>query len=343
MQKAHVFHLNQLPSKSQIPSDSVLLYDSILQKKPFFRAWKKGFKYQLALKAGEDLKSLDSFTSVLKKLSALNLPQTTELTFVAVGGGSVGDFAGFLSSVFLRGRSLILIPSTWLSAVDSAHGGKNGINLLKQKNQVGTFHQPQKIFIVKQLLVEQPRARLTEALGEVIKIAIINNSRAFSKLEKADQKIDEKFIFKILPSLIESKYKIIKKDPFEIKGDRRVLNLGHTMGHVFESYYGWPHGVCVLLGTFFAARWSYQLKYLNQKDYLRIIHLIETIFQSINLSQDLAGLDEKFIENSLGKDKKRVSKKEVDFIFIKSIGKVVRKKVTFKKIQQEIRRQKRES
>lgn len=272
----------------------------------------------------------------------MDLNQTTELTFVAVGGGSVGDFVGFLSSVFLRGRPLILIPSTWLSAVDSAHGGKNGINLLRQKNQIGTFHSAHKIFIVKQLLKEQPAARLTEALGEVIKISIINNSNTFSKLEKSVGKIDEKLIFKILPSLIESKYKIIKKDPYETKGERRVLNLGHTMGHVFESYYGWPHGVCVLLGTFFSARWSYRLKYLKKNDYLRIVRLIEAVFQSINLNEDLAGLDEKFIEKSLSKDKKRVSKKEIDFIFIKKIGKVVRKKVTLEQIRQEIRRQKRE-
>ncbi|MBC7742433.1 MAG: 3-dehydroquinate synthase [Bdellovibrionaceae bacterium] len=342
MQKTEVFYPSKLPPRNTFPQESVLFYDSILNKNAAFKAWSKKFEFQLALKSGESLKTINSFSEVLTKLSKLAVPSTPRLTFIAVGGGSVGDFVGFLASVYLRGRALIQIPSTWLAAFDSAHGGKNGLNLLGQKNQLGTFHSPEKVYLVKELLVSQPSARMVEALGEVIKIAIIGQPRIFSVLEKNIFKLNAKHLIEILPAAVQAKYKIVGLDPYEKSGVRRVLNLGHTMGHVFESHFGWPHGICILLGTLFSVRWSYHLGCLSTRDYIRISNLIESAYTSINLNEDLAGVTEAQIKTALFKDKKRTSSSQIDFIFIKKVGSVTRKKVSVDEILAEIHRQKTE-
>lgn len=339
MQKTKILYSAKFPSRKSFPTESLLFYDSVLIKNPAFKAWSQRFEFKIALKSGESLKTLSSFENILEKISKLNISGTPKLTFIAAGGGSVGDFVGFLSSIYLRGRPLVMLPSTWLSAVDSAHGGKNGLNLSGQKNQVGTFHSPEKVFIVRELLLSQPHSRLIEGLGEFIKIAIINRPKIFRYLEEAIAKLNSQHLIKKLPEAISGKYKIVEQDPFEQKGVRRVLNLGHTMGHVFESHYGWPHGICVLLGLLFSIRWSYYLGYVKPKDYIRISNLIEGIYPSINLSEDLAGISESQLIKSLQKDKKRTSEKTIDFIFIKKVGAVQRKKVTIEKIWAEVRRQ----
>ncbi len=329
-----------MPAAKTFPSESVLFYDSILNKNPDFKKWAQAFPFKMALKSGESLKTISSMQHVLEKLANWEVPQTPQLTFVAVGGGSVGDFVGFLSSIYLRGRPFINIPSTWLSAVDSAHGGKNGLNLLAQKNQLGTFHSANKVYLVKQLLMSQPAPRMLEALGEVIKIAVIGHPALFANLEKSISKLNPKQMYDLLPAAIDTKNKIVKQDPYEKKGLRRVLNLGHTMGHVFESYYGWPHGICILLGTQFSVRWSYHLGLLKTNDFIRISNLIESSYSSINLTEDLMGISESAVKQRLLKDKKRTAKSEIDFIFIRKVGSVVRKKVTVDEILAEINRQK---
>lgn len=338
--KRPLHYSNKLPIRSVFPDETVLFYDSILASKPTFRIWLNDFKYKVPLKSGEQLKTLASFQKVLNKILDAQVPQSTELSFVAVGGGSVGDFVGFVASIYLRGRKLIHIPSTWLAAVDSAHGGKNGLNFKKTKNQIGTFHLPEKIYVVKDLLLTQSPARLKEAMGEIIKTAVLFDSSLFAELENNPQKITQENIFKKLPRLIEHKYKVVEQDPHEKKGLRRLLNLGHTMGHVFESYYGWPHGVCVLLGLQFSARWSFHKKILSEKDFVRISTLIDLMNLEQSLDMALLNMPPKKIISLLQKDKKLTSASVLDFIFIKKIGKAVRAKVTLEDILAEASRQK---
>lgn len=329
-----------MPKLKSFPSETVLFYDSILNKNPDFKEWVSAFPYKMALKSGEGLKSIQSMQQVLEKLAGWDVPHTPELTFVAVGGGSVGDFVGFLASIYLRGRPFINIPSTWLSAFDSAHGGKNGLNLLDQKNQIGSFHAAKKVYLVRSLLASQPAPRLVEALGEVIKISIIGHKNIFGFLERNIFKLNSNLMYNILPNAVAAKYKVVGKDPYEKLGHRRILNLGHTMGHVFESHYGWPHGICILLGTLFSVRWSFHLGLLSETDFIRIVHLIESAYTSINLTEDLIGMSENKVRQLLLKDKKRAGKAEIDFIFIKQVGEVIRKKVTVTDILNEIQRQK---
>lgn len=335
-----VVYLSKLPSRSQFPVESVLFYDSVLSSKPVFKKWAKQFEHTIPLKSGESLKTIDSFNQVLKKLTKQNIPQTTQLTFVSVGGGSVGDFVGFLASVYLRGRGLIYIPSTWLSAVDSAHGGKNGLNFEGVKNQVGTFYPPDKVYLCKELLNTQPEERLAEAMGEVIKTAILFDEKLFAEIEFHDKPFNSAQIWKRLERLVAHKYAVVEKDPNEKLGLRRLLNLGHTMGHVFEAHYGWPHGICVLLGLEFAANWSLEKKILKKPAHKRILAVIKKLNSESALRNALKGLSAKAVSELLKKDKKITESSVLDFIFIKDIGNCARKKVTLEEIVSEYQRQK---
>lgn len=342
MKKSQVIYQSQMPSPRAFPRETVLFYDSILLKNPKIKAWIRKFPFSLPLQSGEKLKDLNSLQKQLNVLNKLSVPQTTELTFVALGGGSVGDFVGFLASIYLRGRRLIQIPSTWLSAVDSAHGGKNGLNFQSEKNQLGTFYPADQIYIVSQLLETQPPARLQEAMGEFLKMAIICDKKTFVFLENNIAQLNSKKILSILPATIRNKYLVVAQDPYEQKGHRRVLNLGHTMGHVLESHYGWPHGLCVMLGMLFSIRWSYHLKIADEATYIRVSNLIEDIWPEQTLSDDLASMPLKLIEKKLSKDKKRTSNSTIDFIFVRRVGSVVRQKVKISEILAEVQRQTKE-
>ena len=323
-----------MPPRSQFPREAVLLYDSFLDRMPFFKLWKQKFEFRVPLQGGESLKTLGSYQKVLTQLSLLTIPQTQNLTFVAVGGGSVGDFTGFLASTFLRGRNFVQIPSTWLAAIDSAHGGKNGLNFAGVKNQIGTIYPASKVYLIKQLLKKQPSERIVDAMGEVLKIAIINTPQIIANLSSSKNDL-----FKALPVIIRAKMKVVQADPFEKMGLRRVLNLGHTMGHVFESYFKMSHGNAVRYGVLFSARWSFSAGILKEKDFVKIWKLLHEV-GPLDLQEKLKRIPAAKIEKLLLKDKKMVTTKELDFIFIEKIGKVVRKKVSVKSIMDEAQRQK---
>ena len=120
---------------------------------------------------------------------------------------------------------------------------------------------------------------------------------------------------------------------------RRVLNLGHTIGHVLESYHGWPHGLCVVLGILFSVRWSYHLDLMREDSYVKISNLIEEFWPQQNLASHLAEVPLSVLKKKLLKDKKLTSKSEIDFIFIQKIGLVVRRRVKVEAILEEVKRQ----
>lgn len=330
---------NKLPTLRQLQSDSkeptfVLFFDKKLLKLTFFKQWLRQFPSTVPLNAGESLKTLSSYQSCLVKIQ--KLPISKQTTFVAVGGGSVGDFVGFLASTFQRGKPLIHIPSTWLSAVDSAHGGKTGLNFLKTKNQIGTFYPAQQIFLCRELLFSQPHANTQDAFGEVIKTALINRPSLLNHLE-----ITADFVWKNLRTLISAKYDIVKKDPYETKGFRQVLNLGHTMGHVFESAHGLSHGQSVLLGLLFSLRWSHQKKYLSTTDFYKLCGLIFEVPFQLHYAKALRVADSK-IKTLLGKDKKTTSAYNLRFVFLREAGKPFIQTVSVKELLSEIQRQRKE-
>ncbi|MCB0368948.1 MAG: hypothetical protein KDD45_05710, partial [Bdellovibrionales bacterium] len=173
--KTDLIYANKLPHPSSLASVSILIYDKYLQKNPSLNKWIEQFSFSLPVKAGENLKQLNQFEKhLLTLLKIVEKAKTKNITIVALGGGSLGDFAGFLASVFKRGVPLIHIPSTWLSAIDSSHGGKTALNVAGYKNQIGTFYPANKIYIIKNLLLTQPQVRLADSMGEVLKTILIN-------------------------------------------------------------------------------------------------------------------------------------------------------------------------
>lgn len=333
--------VSELPTLAQVSHperQSVVIFDRILLKNAAFKKWVAQFELALPVQAGESLKTVQRYGQVLNQLQVWqNKNQITQkLQFVAIGGGSVGDFTGFLASTYQRGCPLVQVPSTWLAAVDSAHGGKNGLNLNSVKNQIGTFYPAYKIILSKKLLLNQPKERLTEAFGEIIKICVINQPKLFLRI-----KFTEYFVWKNLEKFIQAKMNVVNKDPLEKTGHRHILNLGHTMGHVFESELGLSHGKAVLMGMVFAARWSFYLGKLKQKDFIMLTQLItDTPYADLDFTKAYK-LSKQKITAALNQDKKSVTAKDksLRFIFINKPGSVTVAQKTVNEIVTEFERQ----
>jgi len=325
--------INSFSDYSQV--QSVVIYDRILLKNSSFKKWLDQFEFKIPVVAGEKLKTLDQFSNMLLRLQKWQGRLQGSFQFVAIGGGSVGDFAGFLASTYQRGRPLILIPSTWLSVIDSAHGGKNGLNLKGVKNQVGTIYPAAGIIVCKQLLDLQPQDRVFDAFGEVIKIILIDKPQYLKKV-----KMSGDYIWLNLKYFIQAKMNIVCQDPFEKKGLRHVLNLGHTMGHVYESEMNLPHGLAISLGLVFTARWSYELKLISQKTVIAVLQSILLNPQVEAQFKKSFKLSEKNILLKLNQDKKRSKKNsKIRFVFLSDTKKTIILEKSACEIIEEYRRQ----
>jgi 3-dehydroquinate synthase len=339
MTKGPVIYLKKLPSISDFPKETILFYDKKTMKHKFIQQWVARFSYKIALNAGESLKTLELYSSTLNQIQKMT--QTfgiggSQLTFVALGGGSVGDFVGFVASTYQRGRKFVAIPSTWLAAIDSAHGGKNGLNLNGAKNQVGTFYPADQIYVCDQVLKALPEESLNDAYAEALKIGIINRPNDFLKLDKRPSSL-----LKVLPSLISGKYDIVKKDPLEKLGLRKLLNFGHTIGHVFESIHQMPHGQAVFFGMLFSLRFSLKRKYINWDKFQFIIDKLFSIGTHITYQEALR-MPMIEVHKRLLQDKKMIATHRVDFIFVRGLGKTFLKSITVDEIIKELLRQQRE-
>ena len=203
--------------------------------------------------AGEATKDVRALPKLLDKLLPLLAAAGGPVAIVAAGGGSIGDLAGFVAAIVHRGVPLTLVPTTWLAAVDSAHGGKNALNVGGTKNIVGTFHLPECIFLSRRALFGQTPALAREALGEAIKAALLDGGPWTKEFRRAlDTMPIEDALWKFLPSIVGAKYRVVRRDPKEQSGARRVLNFGHTVGHVLEAAHKLPHGIAVAEGMRFA-------------------------------------------------------------------------------------------
>lgn len=320
------------------PAHALVIYDQYLPRvSPKFRAWIARFPYRYQVKSGEELKDLEAFAHHARKLSKIAEPLAPrKMTVVAVGGGSVGDFAGFFASIYKRGVALVHVPSTWLAAVDSSHGGKTALNSFGAKNQFGTFYPASRVVFVRSLLEAQPPERASEALAELAKIALIDGGSWTRSLERTRLR-NEKLLWKFLRPAIESKMKIVKRDPHEKSGIRQLLNLGHTVGHVFEAAHGWAHGRAIAQGLFFALDFGVERGEISPREAERVRALLEG---PCGLTREkIAALPERKIRSLLTRDKKREVSGEVTFIFLKKRGRAERTSVSIDMIVREAERQ----
>lgn len=212
------------------------------------------------VQAGENLKSLTSLERLLPEVQQRTKNLKPPYVFVAIGGGTIGDFCGFLSSVYHRGVEFIQCPTTWLAAIDSAHGAKNALNVDYIKNQIGTFYPASRILIARSFLKD---LAVETAMGEILKtILLAPVSSRLRGVLVTEQKITAKWLWEHLPELIQIKNDIVKKDPYEKTGERFKLNFGHTVGHAVENLTSMSHSDSVLWGLLFALRWSADKKYI---------------------------------------------------------------------------------
>ncbi len=221
----------------------------------------------ITLPVGEAAKSLNEFSRVISQMIELGCDRST--TILALGGGVVGDVAGFVASTFMRGIDYFQVPTTLLAMVDSAIGGKTGINVAQGKNLVGAIYQPKGVFVDPLLLEYLPREETVAGLGEVLKYGAIRDRDfllfIYSQLDNLDDFDFEKAIRKSCGI----KADIVAKDERE-GGLRRLLNFGHTIGHALEAHLGYGrirHGEAVAYGMICAGWISFELGLLPQEDF----------------------------------------------------------------------------
>ncbi len=194
---------------------------------------------------GEGSKSFATLEKVLSKM--LSLGFTRKDAVVAVGGGVIGDLAGFAASIYMRGIDFYNIPTTVLSQVDSSIGGKTAVNLDGIKNIVGTFNQPRRVIIDTEVLKTLPERQISNGLSEAVKMALTSDRELFELFESGNymEKLDL-----IIERSVRTKGYVVENDEKEM-GLRKILNFGHTIGHGIESFeglHGLYHGECVALG-----------------------------------------------------------------------------------------------
>lgn len=201
--------------------------------------------HRFVIGKGEKHKNVSTWESILEEM--LRLGFTRKDAVVAVGGGVVGDIAGFAAATYMRGIDFINIPTTLLSQVDSSVGGKTGINCGGVKNSVGAFHYPVRVIIDPDCLSTLDGRLVSEGLAEAIKMAATSDAALFEKIEKSRNLAED--LEDIIASALRIKINVVEQDPGE-KGLRKVLNFGHTIGHAIEAaaldeYF---HGECVAMG-----------------------------------------------------------------------------------------------
>lgn len=309
-------------SKVTDKSSSILITDeNIYQAHPNrFKSWKT-----IVLKPGEKYKTQATVDKVIGQL--IDLEADRKSTLVGVGGGVITDLTGYVASVYMRGIRFGFIPTTILGLVDASIGGKNGVDVGLYKNIVGTIRQPSFLLHDHRLLGSLPEQEWINGFAEIIKHACIKDMAMFRELESHSLPYYLKNK-KALASLIERnvllKTRVVQQDEFE-KGERRLLNFGHTLGHAIENRYNLMHGQAVAIGMVFASRLSEMITGFNQTD------RVEKVIAQYGLPIGIKYEAEK-VFSLLKMDKKR-EKKEMNYVLLEKIGKASVHSIPLQKIR----------
>lgn len=220
---------------------------------------------------GEKSKNWTLAGELLEKLAADGFCRDD--TLVALGGGVVGDITGFVASVYMRGVPYVQVPTTLLAAIDSSVGGKTAVDLKAGKNLAGRIYPPKAVVCDLDTLATLPRSEWKCGLGEAVKYAVLAGGEIFDIMESG---AGAENLERLIDLCVDYKRRIVEADENE-GGLRRLLNLGHTVGHAIEaeSALGFPHGVCVAMGIKVIARASVSAGYLPKDEYLRISALLQ--------------------------------------------------------------------
>ncbi len=274
----------------------------------------------LLVPEGEEQKSLEAAGRLYHELTNCFAQRTTPI--LALGGGVIGDLAGFVAATYMRGVPLVQLPTTLLSQVDSSIGGKVAVDHGQLKNKIGAFYQPKLVIADIDTLKTLPAEELASGLAEVIKSAAIRSEELFAYLEGNLDRIkslDKSALEEVVFQTAKIKAEVVEKDELDL-GLRNILNYGHTIGHALESVsdFGIRHGNAVAIGMLAAARISNQMGMLDRTDVIRLKKVIE----KAGLPEEIPSRKVEEIMRAMKHDKK-VSGDKIKFVLLKSIGSVL--------------------
>ena len=274
----------------------------------------KGFN-TIVLKPGEQFKVQQTVDVIIDQLILLGADRQT--TLIGFGGGVVTDITGYVAGIYMRGINVGYIPTSLLAMVDAAIGGKNGIDVGVYKNMVGLIRQPSFLIYDYSLLKTLPLTEWKNGFAEIIKHACIKDAKMFTELEQnsiAKYRKNPTLLANLITRNALIKIKVVQQDEFE-KGDRKLLNFGHTLGHAIENMYQLSHGEAISIGMTYASLMSQQLKFYKEAE--RVIQLL----RQYGLPT-VANFDAKKAFRVLLKDKKRQDD-SINYILLQKTGKGV--------------------
>lgn len=266
--------------------------------------------------AGEGSKSLTEVENLCRSLIQSGHERSSFV--VALGGGVTGDLAGFVASIFYRGIPFVQIPTTIVSQVDSAVGGKTGVNAPEGKNLIGSFHQPRLVLIDPETLLTLPGREFREGFAEVIKHAAIRDEAMLADLEALDP-LDQNVPSELIARNVAIKARVVEEDEQETSGVRALLNFGHTIGHGIEAsvpYGTLLHGEAISLGIRAALMLSEQHAGLPAEASRRILNLLKHFQLPLVLAE---GIQTDTILEKLSRDKKFSGGKKT-FVLLDRLG-----------------------
>lgn len=318
--------VSQLSNYIGRPQETVLITDENVEKLygKSLNALLKGRKiHRIVLPPGESTKTLGMAEKILVDMLEYGL--TRNSLVIALGGGVVGDIAGFCASIYMRGIPYIQVPTTLLAQVDSSVGGKTGVNMPGGKNTVGSFYQPLSVVIDTGVLKTLPKRELINGIGEVIKYGIIYDDDFLTYIDENFDDIlglEEKVIKKVIKRCCDIKASIVAKDEKE-QGIRKILNFGHTIGHALETlgnYEKYTHGEAVLIGMYYEALMAKKIGLIDDFYFQKITKVIKKTDVSLNMKKFTI----KDLVYAMEKDKKNKEDK-ISFIFPVGGGKAEEK------------------
>lgn len=291
----------------------------------------------IVLPDGEMYKNLDTLTQIYDCLLQNKHNRTT--TLIALGGGVVGDMAGYAAATYQRGVHFIQVPTTLLSQVDSSVGGKTGVNHSLGKNMIGAFHQPRAVIIDIDVLATLPKRELSAGIAEVIKYGLICDKDFYQWLEFNLEKLyalDLETTAEVIARSCQNKAQIVAQDEKE-SGIRAILNLGHTFGHAIETAQGygkWLHGEAVAVGMVVALELSAQLGWIPGKEVDILKKLLDRVKLPTAIPADMS--TDQFLE-LMAIDKKVIDGR-LRLVLLKEVGQaIVSDNVPIEKIRDALR------
>ena len=331
----HIMSSRELEKQlnDQISYLDILIIDKSLTSIKLIKKVSKKFQNRtLIVQGNEKIKNLNNFQKNIEKIIKIGIQRKSKI--YSFGGGTVGDFSGFLASSLLRGIDHIMIPTSFLAMVDSSIGGKTGINSKYGKNLIGSFYLPKKVLVCPEFIKYLPKREIACGFAEVIKYSLIKPRPLKRILET--QKNDGKFLFSIIENSIKTKLNYVSdfREKSNLRSSRAVLNFGHTIGHAIENSNSYnnsiKHGEAIAIGMIIELKISQHLGY-----YKKSVEPITNIIRNFNLPSDYSKyISKKNVKKLVNKMKfdKKVNDDKVSLICIDDKGGFV-KNITFKKLE----------